>query len=95
MIFWHRQQTGSSLPGQLVIFGAPIVLADRSLRLDPPAAFRAVRGQIEGTLLDLDRVKGDLLPTLRDRPPMSGSGATDFRMSKFIVPAAIPIFPGH
>ena len=66
--------------GEFVVFGAAIVFGGAPAGFDPAAAFEAVEGGIEGALLNLENVAGNLLYALGDGPAVlgfEGEGAED------------------
>jgi hypothetical protein len=58
----------ATAPGELVILGAPVILARAPAGLDPAAPLQPVKSGIERPLLNTQRIAGDLLNTLRYRP---------------------------
>jgi hypothetical protein len=54
--------------GEFVILGAAIVFRSTPLRFDPAAALESMECRVEGALLDVEDIAGDLLDALGDGP---------------------------
>lgn len=65
-------------PGQGVVFGAAVVIADGPLRTDPAVLFEFVQRWIEGALAHLENVAGDLADALCDGPAVHRLQGDDF-----------------
>ena len=54
--------------GEFVILGAAIVVRSTPLWFDPATALESMKRGVEGALLDLEDIAGDLLDALGDGP---------------------------
>src|ERR1041384_4255456 len=61
-----------SFPGDAVVARAPVVLTGPPLGLDPAAAEHLLERGIEGALVDVEDVAGDLPQSKRQLPPVRG-----------------------
>src|SRR5688500_14899056 len=59
-------ELGAAASGEAVVLGAPVVLREPPLGLDPAALLQAVEGGVEGALLDAEGVVGRLADPARD-----------------------------
>src|SRR5436190_16300426 len=62
------RQSPPALRRQLVVLRAPVVVRHVPLGLDPAFAFEPMERRIQRPLVDAQRVPGNLLDALRDRP---------------------------
>jgi hypothetical protein len=65
-------QLFSAATGQLIVFGAAIVVRRAPTRLNPSAAFKPVKSGIQRSLANLKSVARYLLNTFGNRPAVLG-----------------------
>jgi hypothetical protein len=78
-LFCFFAQAGMALSGQLIEFGAAVIVRDSPFGCDESGVFQAIQGRIKRPLFDLEHLSGDLLDTQEDAIAMQRAQGRSFQ----------------